>query len=811
MDSGRTRTELNNRIDLHELNNISGRIKKQNRIIANYLKTEHRNLQTIVEIEKEDQNSHLMNKTSMIFIKKQFNNDTESPFQMESPIEISENAEHQKLPTVTEIEKEDQNSHLVNKTPIVFIKKQFNYDTGSQFQMESPIEISENAEHQKLPTVTEIEKEDQNSHSVNKTPIVLIKKQFNYDTGFQFQMQSSFMISEKAEHQNLLTITEIEKDQNSHLMNTTPMISIKKQFNNDTESPFQMESPIEISENAEHQHLQTVAEIEKEDQNSHLMSKTPMILIKKQFNYDTGSQFQMESPIEISENAEHQKLPTVTEIEKDQNSHLMSKTPMILIKKQFNYDTGSTFRMKSPFKISKKRQRSYGCPNESIIASATCSTSTTRSISTRARSSSQIADRRYTRLYMIQEVDENNLDIQIKTCEEIRDVQWVPVDQINWNNKVIAHLKRCEQIVVSRYTEYTQHNSTPADTQVNASVSSRSSRSRTNSSASSRSQGSHISETGNEEVPKDDSDDGEPSSQSHQSGVNKSNPVESQKNSERSLSRDSQKSPKSNCSHRSTQRHNSPEDTAVTSNLTQCTTSTNITVNTVPSEQRVIACIDLDSDEENNTPVVVPLPMRVSVCLKRVKVERDDGVENKIRKLSDDNLSTLELPPPVNPNPHSAVLAALEDSDDENTPLRNGADPFLGSTGSSFNNHTDDYIEPSQLRLTDKMVPLYAGETAQEVKEFVVYKDAEIVNTNQEKTPSSSQVSMSEILDNPSILQEQRSEVVYNPEENTVPLTQEMVVFKVKNMTPIGNVPLPKVVNKVAESSTKKKKIKILK
>ncbi|CAB0043504.1 unnamed protein product [Trichogramma brassicae] len=77
------------------------------------LKTEHRNLQTIVEIEKEDQNSHLMNKTPMIFIKKQFNNDTESPFQMESPIEISENAEHQKLPTVTEIEKEDQNSHLV--------------------------------------------------------------------------------------------------------------------------------------------------------------------------------------------------------------------------------------------------------------------------------------------------------------------------------------------------------------------------------------------------------------------------------------------------------------------------------------------------------------------------------------------------------------------------------------------------------------------------------------------------------------------------------------------------------------------------
>ncbi|CAB0041118.1 unnamed protein product [Trichogramma brassicae] len=76
----------------------------------------------------------------------------------------------------------------------------------------------------------------------------------------------------RAEHQNLLTITEIEKDQNSHLMNTTPMISIKKQFNNDTESPFQMESPIEISENAEHQQLQTVAEIEKEDQNSHLMT-----------------------------------------------------------------------------------------------------------------------------------------------------------------------------------------------------------------------------------------------------------------------------------------------------------------------------------------------------------------------------------------------------------------------------------------------------------------------------------------------------------------------------------------------------------
>ncbi|CAB0039742.1 unnamed protein product, partial [Trichogramma brassicae] len=70
MDSGRTRTELNNRIDLHELNNISGRIKKQ------------------------------------------FNNDTESPFQMESPIEISENAEHQKLPTVTEIEKRRSNSHL---------------------------------------------------------------------------------------------------------------------------------------------------------------------------------------------------------------------------------------------------------------------------------------------------------------------------------------------------------------------------------------------------------------------------------------------------------------------------------------------------------------------------------------------------------------------------------------------------------------------------------------------------------------------------------------------------------------------------
>ncbi|CAB0030395.1 unnamed protein product [Trichogramma brassicae] len=78
--------------------------------------------------------------------------------------------------------------------------------------------------------------------------------------------------AEKAEHQNLLTITEIEKDQNSHFMNTTPMISMKKQFNNDTESPFQMESPIEISENAEHHHLQTVAEIEKEDQNSHLMS-----------------------------------------------------------------------------------------------------------------------------------------------------------------------------------------------------------------------------------------------------------------------------------------------------------------------------------------------------------------------------------------------------------------------------------------------------------------------------------------------------------------------------------------------------------
>ncbi|KAL7298437.1 hypothetical protein TKK_0008225 [Trichogramma kaykai] len=51
-------------------------------------------------------------------------------------------------------------------------------------------------------------------------------------------------------------------------------------------------------------------------------------------------------------------------------------------------------------------------------------------------------DKKYTRLYIIEGVNESNLEIEIKTCEEIRTVQWVPVDRINWNNKVIAHLKR---------------------------------------------------------------------------------------------------------------------------------------------------------------------------------------------------------------------------------------------------------------------------------------------------------------------------------------------------------------------------------